>query len=104
MSFISSLFISRKDLNKEFKKIIEERSSGTIPFPFEREDKLQKYEGHLDQKILSEYLIEYKTQPRAFKETLAFPQFIQLEEERRPCSTRTMKGNRFLFYTFDGSS
>ena len=58
----------------------------------------------MDHHILIEYLIEYKSQPRAFKGTLAFPQFIQLEEERRPCSTRKMKGNRFLLSTFDGSS
>ena len=39
----------------------------------------------------------------AFKETLDFPQFIQLREERRPCSKRMIRGNRFLLSTFDGS-
>ena len=83
--FISSLFRTRKDLNKEVRQRKEERSNGTIPFPFGKGDKLQKYGGHLDHKILSEYPVEYKSQPRAFKETLAFHQFIHLEEERRPC-------------------
>ena len=57
----------------------------------------------MDHQILSEYLFEYKSQPRAFKETLAFPQFIQLKEERRPCSKGKIKGNRFLLSTFDGT-
>ena len=70
MILLSSLFRSKKDLNKEVK---QRRSSGTMPFHFEGEKKLQKDEGHLDHKILSEYLVEYKSQPRAFKETLAFP-------------------------------
>ena len=46
---------------------------------------------------MSGYLAEYKFQPRAFKKTLDFPQFIQLREERRPCR------NRFLLPTFYGS-
>ena len=58
----------------------------------------------MDHQILSKYLVEYKSQPRAFKETLALPQFIQLKEERRPCSRKEIKGNRFLLSTFDGSS
>ena len=65
---------------------------------------MQKDGGHLDHKILSECLVEYKFQPRAFKETLAFPQFIQLEEEIRPCGQGRIKGNRFLLSTFCGSS
>ena len=40
-----------------------------------------KHEGHLESEILSEYLVEYKAKSRAFKETLALTQFIQLEEE-----------------------
>ena len=67
MRFISSLFKRRKDLNNELKQRREERSSGTMPFPFEKEDKFQKDEGHLDHMILSEYIVEYKSQPRAFK-------------------------------------
>ena len=58
----------------------------------------------MDHQILSDYLVEYKSQPRAFKETLAFPQFIQLKEEKRPCSRRKIKGNRFMLSTFDGLS
>ena len=62
-----------------------------------------KHELHLESKILSEYLAEYKAKSRASKETLALPQFIQLEEERRPHSYGMMRGNRFLLSTFDGS-
>ena len=53
--------------------------------------------------ILSEYVAEYKTKPRSFKNTLALPQFVQLEEERRPHSYGMMRGNIFLLSTFDGS-
>ena len=58
----------------------------------------------MDHQILSNYLVEFKSQPRAFAETLALPQFIQLKEERRPCSRKEIQGNRFLLFTFDGSS
>ena len=34
---------------------------------------------HLEHEILSGYLAKYKCQPRAFKRTLDFPQFIQLK-------------------------
>ena len=51
-----------------------------MPFPFEEEDKRHGYEGILDHEILSEYLAEYKSQLRAFKENLSIPQFIQLKE------------------------
>ena len=52
----------------------------TFPFPFEEEDKRHGDGGHLEHEILSGYLAEYKSQHRAFKETLTLPQFIQLEE------------------------
>ena len=58
----------------------------------------------MDHLILSKYLVEYKYQPRAFKETLAFPHFILLKEEKGPCNRREIKGSRFLLSTFDGSS
>lgn len=58
ISFISSIFRSRKGLTKEVKQRREERSSGTMPFPFEKEEKLHRNEGHLDHEILSEYLAE----------------------------------------------
>ena len=58
---------------------------------------------HLDHQIISDYLVEYRSQPRAFKETIYFPHFIQLKEEKRPCSKR-VKGNSFMLYTFDLSS
>ena len=41
----------------------------------------QKHEEHLEFENISEYLAEYQAKPRAFKETLALPQFIQLREE-----------------------
>ena len=63
----------------------------------------KRHEGHLEPKILRRYLVEYKSQPRYFKETLALPQFIQMEEERRPYNNVMMRGNRFPLSTFDGS-
>ena len=69
-----------------------------MPFSFKEENKRHGDGGHLDHEILSKYLAEYKSQPRAFKENLTLPQFIQLKEETRPCS------NIFLLPTFDGSS
>ena len=59
---------------------------------------------HLEHEILSGYLAGYKCQPRSFKETLYFPQFIQLIEERRPCIKEEIKGNIFLLSKFDGST
>ena len=101
--FISSLFRSRKDLNKEVKQRREESSIGTMLFPFKKEDKLHRDGGHLDHEILSEYLSEYKSKSRAFKEALALPHFIQLEEGKRPYSYGMMRGNRFVLTTFYGS-
>ena len=69
-----------------------------MPFHFEGEEKRHGDGGRLDHEILSEYLAEYKSQPRAFKENLTLPRFIQLKKERRPCR------NIFLLPTFDGSS
>ena len=122
MSFISSPFSSRKDLTKEVKKRRSDVKLGfqdeegpctsyqqkedpelyrapkkhTMAFYFE--DKRNRDGEHLYHEILSEYLAEYKSRPRAFKENLTLPQFIQLKEERRPCS------NRFILSTFYGSS
>ena len=109
----SSFFKSRKNLSQEIKLMKEKRCQETprgfqeeegpcTSYSHKEEDK--KHGGHLDHQILIEYLFQYKSQPRASKETLAFPQFIQLEEERSPSSTRRIKGNRFLFSTFDGRS
>ena len=58
----------------------------------------------MEHEILSRYWKKYKCHSRAFKETLTFPQFIQMKEEKRPCSERYIKGNRFVLSTFDGSS
>ena len=68
------------------------------------EDKRHRDGGNLDHEILSEYLAEYKSQPRAIKKNLTLPEFIELKEERRPSSNRRMKGSIFLLSTFDGSS
>ena len=101
INFVSSFFRSMKNLSKEVKqkeeKISSETSRGfeeapctsydkkmkqvlqrdpnnwTIPFPFENKEKMKKYGGHLDHNILSEYLVEYRSQPIAFKETISFP-------------------------------
>ena len=57
---------------------------------------------HLEHEILSGYLEKYKCQPRAFKETLDFPQFIQLREERRPCNQGELKAIDFYCLNFMG--
>ena len=62
-----------------------------------------EHEKHLEFEILSEYLTEYRVNPRAFQETLSFPKCIQQKEERRPHNYGMMRGNRFLLSTFDGS-
>ena len=63
---------------------------------FEEEGERHGYGGNLYHEILSEYLAEYKSQPRSFKENLSLPQFIQLKEERIPWK------NKFLLPKFDG--
>ena len=112
MSLISSLFRSRKNLSKEVKQIKEKKhretprgfqeEEGPCTSYFQREEDMN-HEEHLESEILSEYLAEYKAKPRAFKETLALPYFIQLEEGKRPYSYGTMRGNIFLLSTFDAS-
>ena len=132
MIFISSLFRSKKDLTKEVQqRKMEKGSETTLGFqdeegpctsyqqkedlvlnrapkkhdmPFYFEYKRHEDGGNLDHDILSEYLAKYKSQPRAFKENLTLPQFIQLKEERRPSSNRRKRHNRFYLPTFDGSS
>ena len=125
LRLLSSIFGSKKSLSKEVQPMKEERCNGTPRgfqggescsetsrrFQEEEEDPCTscshresgEQEGHLEHEILSGYLAEYKCQPRAFKETLDVPQSIQLREERRPCSKRMIRGNRFLLSTFDGS-
>ena len=101
MSLLSCIFRSRGDLSKEVKKI-EGGEEGPCTSYSHREEGT-KQEEHLELEIVSEYLAEYQAKPRAFKETLALPQFIQLKEEKRPHSYGMMRGNRFLLSTFDGS-
>ena len=62
-----------------------------------------EHEKHLEFEILHEYLAEYRANPRAFQETLYFPQCIQQKEERRPHNYGMMRGNRFLLSTFNES-
>ena len=71
---------------------------------FEEEGERHGDGGNLDHDILSDYLAEYKSQSRDFKDNITLPHFIHLKEERRPCSYGTRKQNRFLFSTFDGLS
>ena len=103
MSFISSLFRSKRDLTKDVKQRRMERNNETslgfqdeegpctsyhqkrnlvlhrapkqytMPFYFEEEDKRHGDGGHLGHEILSEYLAKYKSQPIAFKENLTLP-------------------------------
>ena len=77
MSFLSWVFRSRKELSKEVKETEEgEEEEPCTSYSQRGEDK--RHRGHLESEILS----EYKAKSRASKETLALPQFIQLEEER----------------------
>ena len=57
MSFISSLFRSRKDLSKEVKKIEEGGEEGPCTSYSHKEEDM-KHEGHLESEIISEYLAE----------------------------------------------
>ena len=111
MSFISSLFRSTRDLTKEVKQRRMERSNETIigfqdgegpctsyqqkedlvfhrdpnkhamPFPFE--EKRHEDGEHLYHEILSEYLAEYKSQPRAFKENLTLRPIVHSAQRRK---------------------
>ena len=103
MSLFSSIFRSRGDLSKEVKNIEEEEEEVPCTSYSHQEEDIE-HGRYLDHQILSDYLVEYISQPRGFKETLHFPHFIQLREEKRPCSRKEIKGNRFLLSTFDGSS
>ena len=87
MSLFSSIFRSRGDLSKEVKKIEEEEEEVPCTSYSHQEEDIE-HGRHLDYQILSDYLVEYRSQPRAFKETLYFPHFIQLKEEKRPCSRK----------------
>ena len=57
----------------------EGEEEGPCTSYYQREEGM-KHEEHLEFEILSEYLAKYKAKPRAFKKTVALPQFIQLEE------------------------
>ena len=133
LSFSSSSFRSMKDLYKEINETRRERQRETSrrfqyeEYPntyfqqqrrpkkkrashystrstfFEKEDWFEYDEG-LGHETLSEYLSEYKSQPRALKENLSLQQFLQLKEERRSISSNRRKRHRFFLPTFDGSS
>ena len=100
MGFVSSFFRSMKNLPKEDEKI--EKEGPCTSYSHQEEE--NEHGIYLYYLILSKYLVEYKSQPRAFKETLALLQFIQLKEERRSYNKRGIKGNRFLLPTYEGSS
>ena len=72
MSLLSSIFRSKGDLSKEVKKIEEREEEGPCT-SYSHQEEDQKHEEHLEFEILSEYLTEYRENPR----TLALPQFIQ---------------------------
>ena len=74
MSFLSSIFRTKKSLPKEEKQRGEEEGPCTS---YSYEGKEDRHGGYLDHQILSEYLGEYKSHSRAFRETTTFPQFIQ---------------------------
>ena len=102
MRLILSIFRSSNNLSKE----VEETEKGEEEGPctsYSHREAEQKHEYHLEFKVLSGYLAEYRKNPRVFQETLSFPHYIQQKEERRPYSHGMMKGNRFLLSTFDGS-
>ena len=103
MRFLSSIFRSRENLSKEVKKNEEIEEEGPCTSYSHQEEDIE-HGRHLDYQILSDYLVEYRSQTRGFKEALDFPHFIQLKEEKRPCSRKEIKGNRVLLSTFYGSS
>ena len=65
------MFKSRGDLSKEVKKIEEEEEEVPCTSYSHQEEDIE-HGRHLDHQILSDYLVEYRSQPRAFKETLYF--------------------------------
>ena len=73
--FFPSVFKSRENLSKEVKTIEEIEEEGPCTYYYHEEKDIE-HGRHLDYQILSDYLVEYRSQPRAFKETLAFPHFI----------------------------
>ena len=103
MSLLSSVFRNKESLSKEVKKKEQKEEEGPCT-SYSHLEEDNEHEGYLDHQILSNYLFEFKSQPIAFTKTLAFPQFIQWKEEKRPCTKREIKGNRFLLSTFDGST
>ena len=105
MSLLSSIFRSREDAStfEEVEKI-EEKEEEVPCASYSHQGKDIEHGRYLDHQILSDYLVDYRSQPVSFRETLDFPHFILLKEEKRPCSRKEIKGNRFLLSTFDGSS
>ena len=77
MRLLSLVFRSKKGLSQEVNKKRERRCTET-PRGFQEEEgpctsyshkgEDKRHGGHLDHHILSQYLVEYKSQPRAFKE------------------------------------
>ena len=72
MRFLSSVFRNKKILSKEEEQ--EEEEGPCTSYSHREED--NEHEIYLDHLILSDYLVEYRSKPRSFKETLEFPHFI----------------------------
>ena len=72
MRLLSSFLRLKKNLSKVEEKIEEEGPCNS----YSHGEEERKHERYLDHLILIKYLVEYKSQPRAFKETLTLPQFI----------------------------
>ena len=89
MSLFSSIFRSRGNAStfEEVKKIEEKEEEVPCASYSHQEEDIENGR-YLDHQIPSDYLVEYRSQPRAFRETLDFPHFIQLKEEKRPCSRK----------------
>lgn len=63
--------------------------------------------GYLENETLSNYLAEYKSQSRAFKENITLQWFFRIKENQRPRHSNRRKGhihNRSFLPTFDRSS
>ena len=76
MRLISSVFRSSKNLSKEVEEIEKGEEEGPC-ISYSHQGGTMEHGRHLEFEILSDYLAKYLAKPRAFKETLDLPQFIQ---------------------------
>ena len=77
MSLLSSIFRSRGNSStvEEVKKI-EEKEEEVPCASYSHQEEDIDHGRYLDHQILSDYLVEYRSQPRVFKDTLYFPHLI----------------------------